>query len=214
MFDFIKNIVQGLKDYRTPVVSNFRPPVKVTIVPPESLNNSARWKGIVIHHSATVDGKANDWAGIKKYHTSYRIDGDIVDEATFKSRQMLGHGKVFERPWSDIGYHGGWEMDNGVYTFKLGRSWNRAGAHAGLKGNNSFNEQYLGLCVIGSFDAVAPNTELWSLVVKTVREICDTLQIPKGNVIGHREVYDLAGVKRQKTCPGASFDMGKFRGDL
>jgi hypothetical protein len=214
MFDFLKDIVQGLKDYGAPVVPNFRPLAKKTIVPAEVYNISDRWKGIVIHHSATVDGEGDDWAAIRKYHMSYRIDGDIVDQATFNSRQMLGHGTVFEKPWSDIGYHGGWEMENGVYVFKIGRSWNRAGAHAGLKGNNSFNEQYLGFCAVGDWDKTPPPAELWSLATATVREVCETLQIPKGNVIGHREVYDLAGVKRQKTCPGTLFDMGKFRGDI
>lgn len=214
MIDKIRDFFKGLSDYRAAVVPNFRPPARKTIVPQEAYQNCDRWKGIVIHHSATIDGKGNDWEAIRRYHMSYRIDGDIVDEATFKSRQMLGHGTSFEKPWSDIGYHGGWEMENGVYVFKLGRSWNRAGAHAGLKGNNSFNEQYLGFCVVGSYDKVAPDQALWDLVVATVKEICETLQIPKGNVVGHREVYDLAGVKRQKTCPGSAFNMGKFRGAL
>jgi hypothetical protein len=213
MFDIVKNFLQGLKDYRTPVIPNFRPAEK-NIVPDEAYANCDRWKGIVIHHSATADGKLNDWENIRHYHMSYRIDGDIVDESTFKSRQMIGSGKSFEKPWSDIGYHGGWEMDNGVFKFKMGRSWNKAGAHAGLKGNNTFNEQYLGLCIVGNFDKAAPTPEQWAFCVKTVKEICAHLGIDKGSVLGHREVYDLAGVPRQKTCPGSQFDIGTFRSQL
>ena len=33
---------------------------------------------IVIHHSAGKDGSTYDWPGIKKYHMSYRHDGQII----------------------------------------------------------------------------------------------------------------------------------------
>ena len=214
MFGPIVDFFKGLASYAAPVVPNFRPPVKKTIVPAEAYQNTERWKGIVIHHSACADSPGDDWTAIRKYHMSYRIDGTTVDEQTFKNRQLLGQGTTFEKPWTDIAYHGGWEKDNGVYQFKLGRSWNKAGAHAGLKGNNTFNEQYLGFCLVGDWDKMSPPQEAWDLAVATVREVCDTLNISTGNIIGHREVYDLAGVKRQKTCPGTLFDMGKFRRDV
>lgn len=213
---FIGDFFSNLKNYSKPVVPNLRPKIvePQTIVPLSCYEGSAAWKGIVIHHSATKDGKTNDWDAIKKYHTSYRVDGRIVDEASYNSIQMLGHSKSFEKPWSDIGYHGGWELEGDVYVFKMGRPWGRVGAHAGLKGNNHYNNAYLGLCAVGGFDKAIPAKELWDLALATVREISAHFGFGKEQVIGHREVYDRVGTARQKTCPGTLWDMNKFRQSL
>ena len=145
---------------------------------------------------------------------SFRIDGEIVNEQTFNQRQLLGSGKVFEKPWLDIGYHGGWELDNGTYIFKIGRPWNMAGAHAGFKDNNSYNDTYLGLCAVGNYDLSTPPQELWNLCLSTVREIKQHFGFGIDKILGHREVYDKVGIPRQKTCPGSLFDIDKFRREI
>lgn len=210
---WIKNFIDGLKNYDLPVKPNFIPEKKV--IPEEWYSGSSPWKYVVVHHSATADGRLNDWEGIRKYHTSYRVDGIIVTKEVFAQRQMLSAGKVFEKPWSDIGYHIGVEFDGGEVKVKLGRPWNKAGAHAGMHKNgqtiNKFNEEAIGLCVVGDFDKAEPSPEVWSKAVQAVKELIAHFSIPKENVIGHREAYDLAGVPRQKTCPGSKFDMAKFR---
>lgn len=212
MIEIVKNFLQGLKAYSAPIFPNFRP--VTSIVSASWYANCKPWAGIVIHHSATVDGANNDWGNIRHYHMSYRIDGEIVDETTFEQRQMLGHGTSFEKPWSDIGYHGGWEMVNGTYVFKVGRPWGVAGAHAGFKGNNTYNDSYLGLCAIGNFDKALPARELWELALSTVREIKQHFGFSNDKILGHREVYDQVGIPRLKTCPGTLWDMNKFRGEL
>src|SRR5947209_16977 len=62
-------------------------------------SRSRPWKGIVWHHSASPDGVARDWPGIVKYHTSYRIDFDIVTQDEFERRLAAHEGKVFQKPW-------------------------------------------------------------------------------------------------------------------
>jgi hypothetical protein len=215
MLSKIISIVNGLRAYAAPVVQNFRPPENETlVVPAEAYANSDLWHGICIHHSSTVDGLTNDWDGIRRYHMSYRIDGVIVDEATFKNRQLLGHGKKFEKPWRDVGYHGCWENVNGVYQFKMGRPWNMAGAHAGVGKDNTYNETHLGLCVVGNWDTIEPPKGLWDLCLKSTREIMARLKIDKVNVIGHYEVYDKLGLPRKKSCPGKMFSMDRYRSAL
>ena len=172
------------------------------------------WQGIVWHHSATSDTNYDDWSGIKKYHTSYRIRGHIVDKKTFTAARKNGE-KGLQRPWSDIGYHGGVEKVDGVYTHRTGRSLDRAGAHAAVaKVSNSYNKTHIGLCLIGNFDLEAPNQEVWEFCLAVTRTYMDTYDIDKDMVIGHREVYDKLGIFRQKTCPGNLFDIHKFRSDL
>jgi N-acetylmuramoyl-L-alanine amidase len=136
---------------------------------------------IVVHHSATPDGLTNDWESIRRYHT---------------------HTKG----WNQIGYHFGLERINGVLTLLKGRPIGSVGAHA-----IGFNAKSIGICVVGNFDAEVPDSEQ----METLSAICVDLQrqfdIPRKNVIGHRETYVLLGVPVQKTCPGKLFSMDLLR---
>ena len=49
-----------------------------------NIKNSKEWRYILIHHSATVDGDVNDWDAIKKYHMSWRYQGNIITEKKAK----------------------------------------------------------------------------------------------------------------------------------
>ena len=173
---------------------------------------SRAWKGIVWHHSASPDGQTRDWAGIVKYHTSFRVDFDIVSQEEFDRRLNAGEGKVFQRPWRDVGYHGGTEWVDGQVVFTWGRPLDQIGAHAGVKGcSNLFNTEYIGLCAIGDFDTAPPRPEHWDLNLQVTRALMQAFQISANRVIGHREVFDRLGVPRQKTCPGKAWDMDLFR---
>lgn len=176
---------------------------------------SRPWKGIVWHHSATPDGAAKDWDAIRRYHTSYRIDGQIVTAADYQRRLTLRDGKSFQTPWGDIGYHGGTEFVDGQVAFYWGRPLTDIGAHAGVKGaSNLYNTEYLGLCAIGDFDKAPPKPEHWDLNLRLTRTLMEAFHIPAGHVIGHREVFDRLGIPRQKSCPGQLWDMDQFRRDL
>ena len=179
------------------------------------IGRSRSWKGIVWHHSASPDGMTRDWDGIVKYHTSYRVDFNIVTPQEFERLKAAGQGKVFQKPWRDVGYHGGTERVNGQGVFNWGRPLSMAGAHAGVEGvSNSFNEDCVGLCAVGDFDKAPPRPEHWDFNLRLTRAFMEAFNIAPDRVIGHREVFDRLGMPRQKSCPGNAWDMDAFRREL
>lgn len=179
-------------------------------------SQARRWKGIVWHHSASPDKPMlNDWDGVVKYHTSHRIDFNIVSKEEWERRIKSKEGKVFQSPWKAVGYHGGVELFNSIPTFHWGRPLSMIGAHSGVSGVSSkFNMDYLGICCLGNFDVAEPDEVVWKFCLSVTRAFTTKFHIPKEEVIGHREVFDRIGVPRQKTCPGLKWDMNKFRGEL
>ena len=61
------------------------------------------------------------------------MDFDTVTQDEFERRLKAGDGKVFQRPWKDVGYHGGTEWVDGKVAFAWGRPLDQIGAHAGVK---------------------------------------------------------------------------------
>lgn len=216
LFDKAREFVKGLKNYDI-VPSKARPKYRPAPKPRADVELPGcdrQWMGIVWHHSETPDSMKIDWDGIRRYHTSYRIDGYIVDRERFYSDKKAGRGRKFVMPWSDIGYHGGIENVHGTVRWRLGRSWDKSGAHAGLPGNARFNRHYLGLCAVGNFNQAKPERDRWELALAITRLVMDRFDMKTEDVIGHRETYALAGVAQRKTCPGALWDMDEFRGSL
>lgn len=201
-------------DPKPPQVESSAPPKpRMELVIPVA--GSRQWKGICWHHSASADKVTRDWNAIVHYHTSYRIDFDIVSAEEFDRRLRSHQGKVFQRPWKDVGYHGGTELVNGEPFFSWGRSLSAVGAHAGVSGvSNRFNEEFIGLCCIGNYDAVSPDPKLWDFNLMVTRTFMDAFKISKDQVIGHREVFDLLKIPRQKSCPGNAWNMDVFRAEL
>jgi len=195
------------------------PLIKDIITKPKldlTLDTSYKWKGIVWHHSASPDKPLlEDWPAIVRYHTSYRIDGVIVTEEVFNERESKKQGHLFEKPWRDVGYHGGVELVNNIPVFHFGRPLTMTGAHAAVKNVSSiYNETHIGLCAIGNYDKMAPSKELWEFCLKTTRSFMASFDIDIDNILGHREVYDKLSVPRQKSCPGNLWDMDLFRSQL
>lgn len=179
------------------------------------LAGARRWTGIVWHHSATPDSPTLDWEGIRRYHTSYRVDFQVVTADEYQRRLAAKSGKSFQTPWRDIGYHGGTESVGDQVVFHWGRPLGQVGAHAGVHGaSNRFNEEYLGLCAVGDFDKAPPRPEHWDFNLRLTRALMRAFHIPAGHVIGHREVFDKVGVPRQRSCPGARWDMTLFKSEL
>jgi len=174
-------------------------------LPAFNLDNSLAWKGIVVHHSATPDGKLNDWAGIKKFHTSYRLDGDIIPED--KALKLIWEGnKKVVKPWADVAYHFGLERVGENLQVMTGRALSIVGAHA-----VGFNHTHIGVCIVGDFDKAAPTQDVWESTIKLVRGIMYAFRLSSQSVLGHRETFPLRGVPVEKTCPGTAFDLTKFR---
>lgn len=180
------------------------------IIPAET----AHWAGVVLHHSSTCDTDSDDWEGIRRYHTSYRIDHRTVSKDEFDRRKAARDGIKFEEPWKYVGYHFCLERINGVLTWQMGRPWTMAGAHAGTHISNEFNKTHLGCCIIGDFDKKIPDRETWDACLAACRQLMSVYGFSKDNVIGHKEVFDALKMPRQKTCPGDMWMMGSLRGEL
>ena len=180
-----------------------------------AIKNARKWKGICWHHSASPDKVTRDWDSIVKYHTSYRIDFDIVTREEFEKRLTAHKGKVFQKPWNAVGYHAGTEMMNGKPVFSWGRALSMACAHAGVASvSNKFNEDFIGICCIGNYDPISPDPALWDFNLEVTRAFMAAFKISKEQVIGHREVFDRLKIPRQKSCPGKSWNLDLFRAEL
>lgn len=133
---------------------------------------------IIIHHSATKDGKTLSWQAIRKYHKS------------------LG--------WTDIGYHFGIENVNGEIEILMGRMIDKNGAHCRQEGMNG---KSIGICLVGNFDIKEVPKNQWNVAINLVASLCVTLKISIGNIHPHHKFAN-------KTCPGTTFDMVKFKKDV
>ena len=109
-----------------------------------------------------------------------------------------------ERGWSMIGYHFFIEKDG---TEKVGRPVNKAGAHT-----RGLNDEAIGICVSGHGDLVDFNAEQMTTLIKVVKRELNNFSLTIDNVIGHREVHEIAGAPPpNKSCPGTKVSMDGIR---
>jgi len=153
---------------------------------------------IVLHHSFTKDQQTKDWDAIRRYHTSWRFNGNIISPE--QAQQMISQGRKVEAPWSDIGYHYGVEQVGFEYLVIAGRPEDIKGAHCSQNGMNSHS---LGICFVGNFDLAPPPYPQWQQGLTLVANLCRRYYIPVTRIYGHR---DFA----QKTCPGTQFSVQAF----
>jgi len=159
-----------------------------------------KWKNIIIHHSLTKDTVLNDFEAIKKFHTSYRIDGSIVSKSEFYSRLKRNDGKHFQKPWKDIGYHFVIEKIDNYLLVRVGRKINEIGAHTIGK-----NKDSIGICIVGNYDKREPAYNKYLLTAMLCRELMTYFNIHIRNIYPHRKFATY------KSCPGKKFDMDKLK---
>ena len=155
---------------------------------------------IILHHSATADGRTFSWPAIRGYHTSWRANGRTVDKSAVP--HLRAAGIQVEAPWRDIGYHFGIELIDKSVEILVGRMMDEAGAHC-----VGMNDKSLGLCFMGNYDLVAPPREYWDAGIRLVSTLMRAFGIIAEKVDGHRKYAN-------KTCPGRMFDLEKFRNEL
>lgn len=156
---------------------------------------------IILHHSGTPDQAHDDWAAIRRYHTSWRYHGNIVSAE--EASDLKRHGATVEAPWRDIAYHLGVERLEGQLVLRVGRGLGDDGAHCYQQG---MNKTAIGLCIVGNFDNAAPDAETLWFAVHHLKPILSDLGIvaSKSTIRMHRE---FAGYK---TCPGTMFPYDSF----
>lgn len=138
----------------------------------------------LVLHHSAVPERLQDWLAIRTFH-------------------------IEVRGWDDIGYHAGIDIAGHPSPVQVGRPLSFPGAHS--KGFNDFS---LGMCCLGNFEVQAPSDEVWKTALDLSLDFMRWFGIPVNRVIGHREVYDQLGQPRQKTCPGALWNLEDFRSDL
>ncbi len=114
---------------------------------------------LIIHHSATKDGRTNDWKAIKNYHININ-------------------------KWNDVGYHYGIEKINDSYTIQKGRSESIPGAHTK---EQNMNKRSLGICVVGNFDLQEPPERAFYLLVALCTQLCKKYKLSSNKIRPHNE---------------------------
>jgi len=142
--------------------------------------------------------KERDWKYIVLHHTaSEKANVESIHEEHIKRKDANGN------PWLGIGYHfvigNGNGMPDGEVepTFR----WRQQlqGAHAGST-NPAYNQQGIGICLVGNFENHAPTTAQIAAMRTLVRTLKSNYRVTSKNVIGHRDV-------RATECPGKLFPM-------
>lgn len=81
-------------------------------------------------------------------------------------------------------------------------------ARAAGEPKDGFNRKGVHVCFVGNYDVSSPPPELWAFAMPHLSALLDVLGIPIDNVLGHREIADVGTYKQ---CPGAKWDMDRFR---
>jgi N-acetyl-anhydromuramyl-L-alanine amidase AmpD len=121
------------------------------------------WRYIVIHHSATPTGSADEF--------------DRVHRA-------LG--------WDELGYHfvigNGTGSGNG--EVEVGSRWSKQkhGAHARVAGHPEYNDVGIGICLVGNFDMTVPTEAQMASLARLVRYLADRYGIPRSRIYGHGQL--------------------------
>lgn len=140
------------------------------------------WKYIVLHHTATETGSVSSIDAVHRQRT---------DSAG--------------RPWLGIGYHfvigNGHGMPDGAVeaTFR----WKRQlqGAHAGVR---KFNEQGIGVCLVGDFNRHPPTRRQLVAAERLVQQLARLNGIDREQILPHWQI-------RATACPGKLFPLDDLR---
>jgi N-acetylmuramoyl-L-alanine amidase len=128
-------------------------------------------KKIVVHCSATQEGKDYSVETIRKWHTDPKPKG---------------------RGWSDVGYH--YIIRNDEHgTIELGRDVQRSGAH--VKGENADS---IGICYVGGVDKdMKAKDTMTDIQEASLRKLVASLRM----VFGDLKLYGHNDFTNTKACP-------------
>ena len=148
--------------YRTAV----RPPVRLASWDTALWRPSGqerRWRFIVIHHSATPTGSADE------FDRMHRAKG-----------------------WDELGYHFviGNGTGSASGEVEIGGRWTKQkhGAHAKIPGHPEYNDVGIGICLVGNFDVTRPSEEQMESLSRLVRYLRARYGIPQSHIYGHGQL--------------------------
>ena len=139
-----------------------RIPATPTVIGKLDVPLTRRWRYIVVHHSYSDFGSAEQ---INEWHK--------------------------QRGWLGVGYHfvignGEGSPDGAIEaTFRWTRRPQLHGAHAGVR---QYNQYGIGICLIGDFDRYYPTPKQMTSLVSLVSYLQERCHIPISNVMLHRHI--------------------------
>lgn len=166
----------------------------------QTVNNIEK---LIVHQSWSPDNRlVNDWDSIRKYHTSWRYNGEIISEE--KAKKLINNGaKGVQCPWYDIGYHAGQEWYKGQLYLCIGRPEWIAGAHCV---EERMNYRSLGYCFVGCFDQELPSDEELHFASRWF-----AAKIRKYHLSGVDCIEPHRKYANYKSCPGSMFPLDKLK---
>lgn len=135
------------------------------------------WKYIVLHHTASHAGS------VESIHETH-----------------------LDKGWLGVGYHfvigNGDGMGDGEIAPTFRWKQQIQGAHAGVKGSPEYNEQGIGVVLVGNFEESSPSTAQLEAVTRLVATLKREYRISTGNVVPHGEL-------KATKCPGKHFPLAQ-----
>ncbi len=142
------------------------------------------WKYVVLHHSATHEGNANNF---DKYH---------------REEKKWSHGLAYHFV---IGNGNG----SGNGEIEVGERWKKQihGAHTANKG---LNEISIGICLVGNFEEDdRPTENQFKSLVSLVSYFSKKYNIPESHIVKHAQV-----LQKGTACPGKNFPYRQLINEL
>lgn len=142
------------------------------------------WKHIVIHHTASEAGSV----------------------ATIHAEHLNRKDKNGNY-WKGIGYHfligNGTGMGDGEIEPTFRWKQQMQGAHAGSKDHPEYNDQGIGICLVGNFENHRPSAAQLASIKRLVGVLKREYRVQSSQVLGHRDVKATA-------CPGKLFPLSEI----
>ncbi len=126
-----------------------------------------RWRFIVLHHSAT------SWGSAEEFDRIHRARG-----------------------WDELGYHfvignGSGSADGCV---EVGSRWGKQkhGAHCKVASHPEYNDFGIGVCLVGNFDETRPSEAQTASCAALVKFLMVRYRVPASRVYGHEQLKATA----------------------
>jgi hypothetical protein len=156
-----------------------------SLIRTDDLTPVRNWKYLVIHHSAT---RSATLEAIERWHRETLHTDDAGYHFVINNGRAEG-------------------TRDGEITPTTRWLEQRAGAHCHVAGRPEFNEQGIGICLVGHFNREQPTAAQMASLEALTAALADRYHIPLEHVVGHGEL-------KNTECPGTLFPMRTFLWEL